>query len=628
MLFSPRGVSCSLLTRNLFSRLCRWWALFPLFLLVVLGFSTQSTLAPRRFRFRLVKSPRPANGPRPPRINLGPPGDLWAGRANEVRKAFAHAYRGYQARALPYDELLPVSGDRVNNFHGWGVSMYDALDTMWLMGLEDMFYDTVEDVAGETWDMAADAPHAHFFEVTIRYLGGLLSAYALSHDPRLLRLADDLGEKLLPAFNTQSGWPVWGVNTRTGATTYEGQDVTCLAEALSNQMEFKYLAHLTGKARYFAASERPLRAVYGPENTAHGGLLATMWDLRAGTPNGTEGEAEYTAAGCADSAYEYFLKQWLMTGQKEGKIRDLYIRSANAIIENLLYVAPRRQLLYATDLRAGVPTHRVQHLTCFLPGVLALGVHARARTPVSASAHEGHGGHGAAPGPALDLSARDRQMHHWAAHGLAHTCWALYADTTSGLSPDKVAVEPWGVPARGRWVERVREWEGAQRTALGPGGKGDWGWGGAGAEGPVPPGAGGLERVGLEREKERGYTATKDAYLLRPETVETFYIMWRTTGDVRWRERGWAVFQSIEANTKAQYGYSSVQYVDDRVYKPRKSDDQPSWFLAETLKYLFLLFTDEDLVPLDKWVFNTEAHPLPVFEWSQREIEEFGIEVV
>ncbi|KAJ7819830.1 glycoside hydrolase [Mycena olivaceomarginata] len=565
--------------------------------------------APLPFPPRQISAPRE----RPPPAAHKPrtPGDLWAGRANEVRKAFAHAYRGYQARALPYDELLPVSGDRVNNFHGWG-------------RVDDMFYDTVEDVAGETWDMAADAPHAHFFEVTIRYLGGLLSAYALSHDPRLLRLADDLGEKLLPAFNTQSGWPVWGVNTRTGATTYEGQDVTCLAEALSNQMEFKYLAHLTGKARYFAASERPLRAVYGPENTAHGGLLATMWDLRAGTPNGTEGEAEYTAAGCADSAYEYFLKQWLMTGQKEGKIRDLYIRSANAIIENLLYVAPRRQLLYATDLRAGAPTHRVQHLSCFLPGVFALGVHARARAPVSASAQEGH----AAPGPALDLSDRDRTMHRWAAHGLAHTCWALYADTASGLSPDKVAVAPWGVPARGRWAERVREWEGAQRTALGPGGKGDWGWGGAGAEGPVPPGVGGLERVGLEREKERGYKATKDAYLLRPETVETFYIMWRTTGDVRWRERGWAVFQSIEANTKAQYGYSSVQYVDDRVYKPRKSDDQPSWFLAETLKYLFLLFTDEDLVPLDKWVFNTEAHPLPVFEWSQREIEEFGIEVV
>lgn len=61
---------------------------------------------------------------------------------------------GGTRRARCRNELLPVSGDRVNNFHGWGVSMYDALDTMWLMGLEDIFYDTVKDVAGETWDMA------------------------------------------------------------------------------------------------------------------------------------------------------------------------------------------------------------------------------------------------------------------------------------------------------------------------------------------------------------------------------------------------------------------------------------------------------------------------------------------
>ena len=50
-----------------------------------------------------------------------------------------------------------------------------------------------------------------------------------------------------------------------------------------------------------------------------------------------------------------------------------------------------------------------------------------------------------------------------------------------------------------------------------------------------------------------------------------------------------------------------------------------SYFLAETLKYLYLLFLDEDLVPLDKWVFNTEAHPLPVFEWTAQEREAYGI---
>ncbi|KAF7338760.1 alpha-1,2-Mannosidase [Mycena sanguinolenta] len=572
--FSPRGrFSCSLLTRSLFTRLWRWWHVL-LLLILVLGFST-SNFVPRRFRFRVFKSSRPVGGPHPPAINL--PNDLWTGRANEVRKAFAHAYRGYQAQAFPYDELRPVSGERVNNFHGWGVSMYDALDTMWLMGLEDMFYDTVEDVAGQTFSMSS-GEHAHFFEVVIRYLGGLLSAYALSEDPRLLKLADLLGENLLPAFNTPSGFPLRGVNTRTGETN--GEEATCLAEVLSNQMEFKYLAHLTGKSKYYAATEKPMAAFYGSENIMHGGLFATMWNVTTGKPNQTE----FTAGGCADSAYEYFLKQWLMTGQKEPRMRDLYVRSANAIIENLLYVGPRRQLLYATDIVHGGPTHRMQHLTCFLPALLALGVHT----------------------PALQLSDAERKRHTWAAEGLANMCWAVYHDTASGLGPDKILVEPWSVPERGRWAARLEEWEQAGAP-----------W--------VPPGVADLERETVPQ--ARGYDAPVDQYLLRPEAVETFYIMWRTTGDVKWRERGWAVFQALETSTRTKYGYTTVRYLDDPKYKPFKSDDQPSWFLAETLKYLFLLFTEEDLVPLDKWVFNTEAHPLPVFQWTQREIEEYKIHV-
>jgi len=50
-----------------------------------------------------------------------------------------------------------------------------------------------------------------------------------------------------------------------------------------------------------------------------------------------------------------------------------------------------------------------------------------------------------------------------------------------------------------------------------------------------------------------------------------------------------------------------------------------SWFLAETLKYLYMLFDDDSLISLDKWVFNTEAHPLPIFEWTAEEKENFGI---
>ncbi|KAJ7512402.1 glycoside hydrolase family 47 protein [Mycena galericulata] len=569
--------SYTLLTRSLFARR-RWWY-FCLIFTAVLWFST-SSFTPRRFRFRVFKSSRPG-GPRPPRILLPVGDDLWATRAHEVRKAFVHAYTGYQHHALPFDELHPITGERINNFHGWGVTMYDSLDTMWLMGLEDMFYDTVEDVAGATFPMEL-GQHAHFFEVVIRYLGGLLSAYALSEDPRLLKLADDLGGKLLPAFNTPSGFPLRGVNTETGSTKHGGRSnqFVCLAEALSNQMEFKYLAHITGKSKYYAATERPMKGMYGTENIMHGGLLATMWDVNTGKPNQTD----FTTGGCADSAYEYFLKQWLMTGQKEPKMRDLYVRSANAILENLLYVGPKRELLYATDLRDGVPTHRFEHLVCFLPALLALG----ADTPALAQR----------------MSAAERERHAWAAEGLANMCWAVYGDTQTGLSPDNFVVDQVTDAERARWAVRVVEWEEAGR--VGP-----------------PPGLRDVERQPAV--KERGYSPITDAYLLRPEAVETFYLMWRTTGDVKWRERGWSVFQSLEQYSRVRYGYSSMRYLDERT--PFKFDDMPSWFMAETLKYLFLLFTDEELIPLDKWVFNTEAHPFPVFEWTQREIEEYDIDV-
>lgn len=54
---------------------------------------------------------------------------------------------------------------------------------------------------------------------------------------------------------------------------------------------------------------------------------------------------------------------------------------------------------------------------------------------------------------------------------------------------------------------------------------------------------------------------------------------------------------------------------------PPKRDKMESFFLAETLKYLYLLLDDSqpDLVPLDQYVFNTEAHPLPIEVRSEAE---------
>ena len=99
-------------------------------------------------------------------------------------------------------------------------------------------------------------------------------------------------------------------------------------------------------------------------------------------------------------------------------------------------------------------------------------------------------------------------------------------------------------------------------------------------------------------------------YLLRPETVESYFILWRITKKQKYRDWAWDVVQALEKHTRTENGYSGIR----SVYSvPTQFDDvQQSFFLAETLKYLYLIFSDDSTFPLDKWVFNTEAHPFPI----------------
>ena len=98
----------------------------------------------------------------------------------------------------------------------------------------------------------------------------------------------------------------------------------------------------------------------------------------------------------------------------------------------------------------------------------------------------------------------------------------------------------------------------------------------------------------------------------RPETVETFFYLWRATKDPIWREHGFKVLEAFNKCCKIESGgYVGVR--DVRSDRPPKDDTQQTFWLAETLKYLYLLFSEDELIPLDKYVFNTEAHPLKVW---------------
>eukprot|EP00299_Pterocystis_sp_00344_P018252 c9119_g1_i1.p2 GENE.c9119_g1_i1~~c9119_g1_i1.p2 ORF type:complete len:233 (+),score=43.54 c9119_g1_i1:1030-1728(+) len=111
---------------------------------------------------------------------------------------------------------------------------------------------------------------------------------------------------------------------------------------------------------------------------------------------------------------------------------------------------------------------------------------------------------------------------------------------------------------------------------------------------------------------ERGMEAERRSeYILRPETVETLFYMYRLTGETKYQDWGWEIFQNLDKLKVESGGYSGVISVDTH---PLQLDDHmQSFFIAETLKYLYLLFAPSDLISLDEFVFNTEAHPLRKF---------------
>lgn len=103
--------------------------------------------------------------------------------------------------------------------------------------------------------------------------------------------------------------------------------------------------------------------------------------------------------------------------------------------------------------------------------------------------------------------------------------------------------------------------------------------------------------------------AREPRYDLRPEAIESLFIMYRITGDNEWRETAWRMFKSIMKATKTDLANSAIKSVTV-TGKTEKQDSMESFWLAETLKYFYLMFSPPDVISLDEYVLNTEAHPL------------------
>jgi len=112
----------------------------------------------------------------------------------------------------------------------------------------------------------------------------------------------------------------------------------------------------------------------------------------------------------------------------------------------------------------------------------------------------------------------------------------------------------------------------------------------------------------VQRHLLPGFTDHGDnRYILRPEAVESLFIMYRVTGDTQYQEMAWKMFLAIDELTRTMIAHAGVH--DVRMAIPQRSDRMESFWLAETLKYFYLIFSEPTLLDLDEWVLNTEAHP-------------------
>ncbi|HSK45546.1 MAG TPA: glycoside hydrolase family 47 protein, partial [Candidatus Binatia bacterium] len=221
--------------------------------------------------------------------------------ALQVRSEFLHAWNAYKQYAWGHDELKPLS----KGHHDWYsksllMTPVDALDTMIIMGLTDEADKTREFIATNlSFDQDIEVKN---FEITIRLLGGLLSSYQMTGDQRLLDLADNLGNRLLPVFNSPTGMPYMFVNLKTGKTRGA---VSNPAEIGTLLLEFGTLSKLTGKPIYYDKAKGAAVELYNHHSAI--GLVGSTINVDTGKWIDTTSHI----SGGIDSYYEYLLKSWL-----------------------------------------------------------------------------------------------------------------------------------------------------------------------------------------------------------------------------------------------------------------------------------------------------------------------------
>lgn len=432
---------------------------------------------------------------------------------DEVRDMFYHAFEGYMQHAFPLDELRPLSCTGEDSLGGYALTLVDSLDMLAILGDRTGFSTAVEWL-GKNLRFDKNKT-VSVFETNIRILGGLLSAHLIAKDPatglqvdtydnELLHLAEDLGRRLLPAFETPTGIPYGSVNLFYGVNDDESK-VTSTAGGGTLTLEFGVLSRLSKDPVFETVARNAVRGLWAQRSQL--GLVGAHINVFSG-------EWTHKDAGIGtsiDSFYEYLLKAYLLLGDEE----YLYIfNEAYRAVMQYLYNDP--WYLEVNMNSAVVVWPLFNSLQAFWPGLQVL---------------------------AGDLEPAIRT------HKAFFSVWKRYGFTPEGFNLATSSVQP------------------GQRS-----------------------------------------------YPLRPELIESTYWLYKATRDSMYLEVGRDIVASIQYGARCPCGYCHIADVESHV----KDDHMESFFLAETVKYLWLLFDlaidGDNLVEKGPYpyIFSTEGHLFPI----------------
>ncbi|KAF9568668.1 glycoside hydrolase family 47 protein [Agrocybe pediades] len=452
-----------------------------------------------------------------------------------VVQIFNESFSAYQQFAFGHDDLSPLSQSFSDGRNGWGASIVDAMSTMHIMGLNDLFAQAVNFASKIDFSKSQTPDTVSVFETTIRYLGGLLSAYELSNQqfPILLEKAKEVGDKLAFAWVGNNDIPFGFLDFSTNTPQIATSNI---AEAGTLSLEFETLSKHTGNQTY---ANLALKSVTHIANLPPPlpGLAAQGIDPASGNFVG----GFVTWGGGSDSYFEYLIKHARLSNTNDNLFADTWHTAVDSSIKTLLRTTTVGNNVFLADFDdSRLIRHTGSHLACFYGGNWLLGGRLLNNATIVKIALE-----------------------------LVDGCWNTYAGTATGIGPEAFAY----ISSDGNFT--------------GPGNI--------------------ISPDQLAFYEKHGFYITASDYILRPEVLESNFYAFRVTGDPKYLNRAASAVNSFNKFLKTPTGFAGLNDVND--VQTSLIDDTESFWFAEVLKYLYLTFDDPNHISLDKFVFNTEAHP-------------------